>query len=193
MKRFKYTKHSRSKIDTYVEFPITDLDMTPYTCGGDTDLRLYDLYSIIVHHGTFGSGHFLAYIWSPVNESWFEMNDSHVKPTTPEVVYRQSAYMLFYLRRDVNQRMKDLDSLDLIADTLSSVSSVHVKTSFPNTADESYYSSPADSVDNNLSQTRRSNRLLNQPKKSAKEEKISAFRRSKRKRSLSLVISSDSD
>jgi hypothetical protein len=98
----------RTKIDTYVEFPITDLDVRNYTIDA-SEPQIYDLYSIIVHHGTSGSGHFLAYIWSPENSSWFEMNDSHARPTTPEVVHSQSAYMLFYLKRDINPYFSDSD------------------------------------------------------------------------------------
>lgn len=198
MKRFKYTRHFRSKIDTYVEFPITDLDMTPYTSNNNHKTsQIYDLYSIIVHHGTFGSGHYIAYLWSPDNASWFEMNDSHTKPTTPDNIHKQSAYMLFYLRRDVNSRLKDVDSLDMIADTLSSVSSVPMNTPFKNSnsLDETYYSSPADSSETqNETSKRRSGRLRNQSSESIQDSSSVAVRRSKRKRnSLKMIINSDSD
>lgn len=118
----------RTKIDTYVEFPITDLDVRNYTIDA-SESQIYDLYSIIVHHGTSGSGHFLAYIWSPENSSWFEMNDSHARPTTPEVVHSQSAYMLFYLKRDMNPYFSDSD----VSSTVSPdpVSPPHLKLQDP--------------------------------------------------------------
>jgi hypothetical protein len=166
--------------------------------------QLYDLYSIIVHHGTFGSGHYLAYLWSPDNASWFEMNDSHTKPTTPDNIHRQSAYMLFYLRRDVNSRLKDVDSLDMIADTLSSVSSVPINTPFKNSAplDETYYSSPVDSIAHIEPTRRRSGRLsirsqsseFNQSPEVLNDASSATVRRSKRKRNISkIVVASDSE
>ena len=90
--------------------------MSPYTTS-PSKKEIYDLYSIIVHHGSSGSGHFLAYIWSPDNDSWFEMNDSHTRPATPDVVFEQNAYMLFYLKRNQSQSqskslMPDLESQD---------------------------------------------------------------------------------
>lgn len=47
LKRFKYTKMYRSKIDAYVDFPLYDLDMSEYLM--DRQIRpKYDLFGIIV-------------------------------------------------------------------------------------------------------------------------------------------------
>ncbi|TPX68522.1 hypothetical protein SpCBS45565_g03034 [Spizellomyces sp. 'palustris'] len=102
LKRFRYTNRraARSKIDTYVQFPIEGLNMRPYTNRRQRGApAIYDLYSAIVHHGSSGSGHYIAFVWSPDNDTWFEVNDTHVRPVTPDVLAQQSAYMLFYVRR----------------------------------------------------------------------------------------------
>ncbi|KAI9092874.1 hypothetical protein DFS34DRAFT_279079 [Phlyctochytrium arcticum] len=102
LKRFRFTNRraARSKIDTYVQFPIEGLDMRPFVTRRKGRTRtVYDLYSIIVHHGSSGSGHYIAFVWSPDNGTWFELNDTHVRPTSPDTLVQQSAYMLFYVRR----------------------------------------------------------------------------------------------
>lgn len=120
MKRFRFTRSARAKVDTYVQFPLVGLDMAPFTryganhgCGlrliDITNLSVlhsenvkntvYDLYAAIVHHGQLGSGHYISYIYNLEADAWFEMNDSSVQITTPEFVASQNAYVLFYERR----------------------------------------------------------------------------------------------
>jgi ubiquitin carboxyl-terminal hydrolase 4/11/15 len=47
LKRFKYTKMYRSKIDAYIDFPLYDLDMSDYLIEKQSKSK-YDLYGIIV-------------------------------------------------------------------------------------------------------------------------------------------------
>lgn len=42
---------SRSKIDTYVAFPIEGLDMSKYSVD-DKRNNMYDLFAAVVHHGS---------------------------------------------------------------------------------------------------------------------------------------------
>lgn len=60
---------------------------------------IYDLYAAVVHHGQLGSGHYLSYVFNVEADAWFEVNDGHVKRTTPEHVAMQNVYVLFYERR----------------------------------------------------------------------------------------------
>ena len=48
LKRFKYTKMYKSKIDTFIDFPLYDLDMTEYLLNKEIEHK-YDLYGIIVY------------------------------------------------------------------------------------------------------------------------------------------------
>ena len=38
----------------------------------------YDLIGIICHHGTAGGGHYTSYALNPVNQNWYEFDDSTV-------------------------------------------------------------------------------------------------------------------
>ncbi|XP_023217442.1 ubiquitin carboxyl-terminal hydrolase 3-like isoform X1 [Centruroides sculpturatus] len=108
LKRFRWNTYFRTKLDTYVKFPIKGLDMNKFmlsnmhetrgTSGGST---LYDLAAVIVHHGSgVGSGHYTAY--ATHEGCWHHFNDSTVTLSDEETVANCKAYILFYIRREVN-------------------------------------------------------------------------------------------
>ena len=60
LKRFSYSRLSRDKIDTLVEFPLTDLDMSSYLINKkavETTSTKYDLIAVTNHYGSLGGGH----------------------------------------------------------------------------------------------------------------------------------------
>uniref|UniRef100_A0A6Q2XSQ1 Ubiquitin carboxyl-terminal hydrolase n=1 Tax=Esox lucius TaxID=8010 RepID=A0A6Q2XSQ1_ESOLU len=102
LKRFHWTSYLRNKVDTYVEFPLRDLDMRGYLLEPENSLRggcLYDLAAVVVHHGSgVGSGHYTAY--GRQEGRWYHFNDSTVTPTEEETVVKAKAYILFYTERN---------------------------------------------------------------------------------------------
>jgi hypothetical protein len=60
---------------------------------------MYDLYGVVVHHGSSASsGHYFAFVKAP-NSAWYCMNDDSVSKAGWNLVQQQQAYMLFYSRR----------------------------------------------------------------------------------------------
>jgi ubiquitin C-terminal hydrolase len=59
LKRFSYSRNYRDKIDTVVDFPIRDLDLSEYLIHGNTDqiCTKYDLIAVSNHYGSLGGGH----------------------------------------------------------------------------------------------------------------------------------------
>lgn len=58
LKRFSQERTWGSKIDTFVDFPIEELDMTDRVLSStDNDRLIYDLYAIDNHYGGMGGGH----------------------------------------------------------------------------------------------------------------------------------------
>ncbi|KAJ3275603.1 Ubiquitin carboxyl-terminal hydrolase 3 [Terramyces sp. JEL0728] len=92
LKRFKYEAHTRSKIDTFVSFPM-QLDLGKFQKEESVQ---YNLYGVIVHRGTSAQGHYIAYVMH--NKNWYEMNDRITKQIEFSQVANESAYMLFYER-----------------------------------------------------------------------------------------------
>ncbi|XP_049579272.1 ubiquitin carboxyl-terminal hydrolase 3 [Syngnathus scovelli] len=101
LKRFHWTAFLRNKVDTYVEFPLKDLDMKGYLLEPQNLLAescLYDLAAIVVHHGSgVGSGHYTAY--GSHEGRWYHFNDSTVTLANEETLRKAKAYILFYAER----------------------------------------------------------------------------------------------
>ncbi|XP_061825433.1 ubiquitin carboxyl-terminal hydrolase 3 [Nerophis lumbriciformis] len=100
LKRFHWTAFLRNKVDTYVEFPLKDLDMKGYLLEESllAGSCLYDLVAIVVHHGSgVGSGHYTAY--GSHEGRWYHFNDSTVTLASEETVRKAKAYILFYVER----------------------------------------------------------------------------------------------
>lgn len=73
----------------------------------NTSDNLYDLYAICYHHGTdLETGHYTAACRNPCNTQWYLYDDSKVTNLTEkkrdltEVLVNNSAYILFYQRRN---------------------------------------------------------------------------------------------
>lgn len=59
LKRFKTSKYFVKKIDTFVDFPVDELDLSKYVEKGES--CLYELYAVSNHDGGIGLGHYTAY------------------------------------------------------------------------------------------------------------------------------------
>lgn len=53
----------KHKLETFVNFPIHDFDLTNYIANKDSSQhQLYELYALTNHYGGMGSGHYTAHI-----------------------------------------------------------------------------------------------------------------------------------
>jgi len=67
LKRFSYSRTMRDKIDTQVEFPLTDLDMSNYLINkkvAEKTSTKYNLIAVSNHYGSLGGGHCNYYLKS---------------------------------------------------------------------------------------------------------------------------------
>ena len=100
LKRFK----SNHKIDTLVDFPLQDLDMSRYIIGPRVfDNYHYDLFAVAHHYGGMGGGHYVASAKNPFDGKWYNFNDSSVSAERVEDIVNSSAYVLFYKRKDIKE------------------------------------------------------------------------------------------
>ncbi|XP_010535731.1 PREDICTED: ubiquitin carboxyl-terminal hydrolase 8 isoform X2 [Tarenaya hassleriana] len=98
LKRFSYSRFMKNKLETYVDFPIGDLDLSSYIShkNGQTAYR-YMLYAISNHYGSMGGGHYTAFVHHG-GDRWYDFDDSHVHPISMEKIKTSAAYVLFYRR-----------------------------------------------------------------------------------------------
>ncbi|XP_044498409.1 ubiquitin carboxyl-terminal hydrolase 8-like isoform X3 [Mangifera indica] len=98
LKRFSYSRYLKSKLETYVDFPIDDLDLSTYISHKDSQLSYrYVLYAISNHYGGMGGGHYTAFV-DLGHKRWFEFDDDKVYPVSEERIKTSAAYVLFYRR-----------------------------------------------------------------------------------------------
>ncbi|XP_016411700.1 ubiquitin carboxyl-terminal hydrolase 11-like isoform X1 [Sinocyclocheilus rhinocerous] len=104
LKRFSYTKYSREKLDTIVEFPLRDLDFSGFllkkTVNSTEPPCRYDLISVSNHYGGLRDGHYTSYARNKDNGQWYYFDDSKVTYAREEQIVTSAAYLLFYQRQD---------------------------------------------------------------------------------------------
>lgn len=63
LKRFSYNCFLKNKLETFVDFPINDLDLSTYVAHRSYPSPYsYMLYAIICHYGGLGGGHYTAFV-----------------------------------------------------------------------------------------------------------------------------------
>ncbi|KAL8211393.1 hypothetical protein R6Q57_005830 [Mikania cordata] len=98
LKRFSYSRFLKNKLETYVDFPIHDLDLSTFVAynNGRTSHR-YMLYAISNHYGSMGGGHYTAFIRHD-GDKWYDFDDNYVSPIDEGRIKTSAAYVLFYRR-----------------------------------------------------------------------------------------------
>lgn len=99
LKRFSYSRFLKNKLDTFVNFPTRDLDLTRYVSHKNgPQSNLYELYAVSNHYGSMGGGHYTAYAKLIEENRWYNFDDSHVSPVSEDRIKSSAAYVLFYRR-----------------------------------------------------------------------------------------------
>lgn len=128
LKRFQFTQHMRRKLRDLVIFPMEGLDLTnvfapdsqtkAHSGGGEEDATdtessnkddgrsemLYDLYGVVHHQGALSGGHYVASLKSDIDGKWRLFNDAQIYEIHDRHVVDSSAYILFYMRRDLTSK-----------------------------------------------------------------------------------------
>nr|XP_046253659.1 ubiquitin carboxyl-terminal hydrolase 11 [Scatophagus argus] len=104
LKRFSYTKFTREKLDSIVDFPLRDLDfagclLRKNLSNGEPPSR-YDLIAVSNHYGGLRDGHYTSYARNKDNGQWYYFDDSKVTYAREGQIVTNAAYVLFYHRQD---------------------------------------------------------------------------------------------
>uniref|UniRef100_G1MU71 Ubiquitin carboxyl-terminal hydrolase n=1 Tax=Meleagris gallopavo TaxID=9103 RepID=G1MU71_MELGA len=104
LKRFSEARIRASKLSTFVNFPLKDLDLREFA-SQSCNHAVYNLYAVSNHSGTTMGGHYTAYCKSPISSEWHSFNDSRVTPMSSSHVRSSDAYLLFYELASPSSRM----------------------------------------------------------------------------------------
>lgn len=90
------------KIDTHVNYPIENLNLTQFIDSrkGDPNNYIYSLYAVNYHSGDLNSGHY----WSScknLDNSWYLFNDGDTSLCNN--ICTKDAYILFYYRKYISK------------------------------------------------------------------------------------------
>ncbi|KAM8866954.1 ubiquitin carboxyl-terminal hydrolase 4 isoform 1-T1 [Synchiropus picturatus] len=116
LKRFSYNRCWRDKLDTVVDFPIRDLDMSEFVCDPKAEPYIYDLVAVSNHYGGLGGGHYTAYGKNKVDGQWYYFDDSCVTSSSEDQIVTKAAYVLFYQRQEKKESSKPQPSASLGGD-----------------------------------------------------------------------------
>ena len=101
LKRFSYKKkYWREKLETFVDFPLHDLDLSQFAQGPQSKPPVYELYAVSNHYGSLGGGHYTAYAKNFQLNNWYKFDDSSVSRIEEDKSRTSNAYVLFYRRKD---------------------------------------------------------------------------------------------
>ncbi|CAG9819767.1 unnamed protein product [Phaedon cochleariae] len=128
LKRFSQTVEFSDKLNTFVDFPLIGLDMSPYAAE-DIVPCPYNLYAISNHSGTTYSGHYTAYCRHLYTKIWHEYNDSLVSSISSNSLVSGDAYILF-CQQEAHYKFeqRDVDSVKSycsVSDPDSTLRTVH--------------------------------------------------------------------
>ncbi|BBN05563.1 hypothetical protein MPTK1_3g14190 [Marchantia polymorpha subsp. ruderalis] len=99
LKRFSYSRYLKNKLETFVNFPVDDLDLSKYVAStSESQGHVYELYAVSNHYGSMGGGHYTAYVKLVDENKWYNFDDSHVSPVNESDIKTSAAYVLFYRR-----------------------------------------------------------------------------------------------
>jgi ubiquitin C-terminal hydrolase len=99
LKRFD---NFNKKKQTFVDFPIDNLNISKYVRGYNKHEYVYDLYGIANHTGGSMGGHYFAYV-KTANDKWYCFNDTRVTEidsnNLEHEIITQKAYVFFYRKK----------------------------------------------------------------------------------------------
>jgi ubiquitin carboxyl-terminal hydrolase 8 len=96
IKRYNNNNRKNQKL---VEFPLEDLDLSPFIIGYKKEEYKYDLYGVCNHSGNVLGGHYTSYVKTSQN-NWYLFNDTQVsKVVNPSSIITPKAYCLFYRKK----------------------------------------------------------------------------------------------
>merc|ERR550514_1635413 len=94
-----------SKIDRKITQPQVSTPALDSLWGADILRRnglVYDLYAVAHHSGSLSAGHYTSH--AKVGGRWMYFNDAHVSEASEASLQSSTAYILFYMRRDMDDQ-----------------------------------------------------------------------------------------
>ena len=93
----RYSPDGMYKNESFIDFPLDDLDLSKYVVGYNANSYKYKLFGVANHMGGISGGHYTAFV--NTDNKWYCFNDSNVNEIPVNVVVSPFAYCLFYRKK----------------------------------------------------------------------------------------------
>jgi ubiquitin C-terminal hydrolase len=99
--------YTNSKKSNKISFEINNFNIKKYIHplkknSYDNNQYIYNLQAINNHSGNVENGHYWSYCKNSIDNKWYNFNDDNVTPINEKNLITKNAYILFYLRSDIN-------------------------------------------------------------------------------------------
>ncbi|CAB1333052.1 unnamed protein product [Coregonus sp. 'balchen'] len=84
------------KLQTNVDFPLENLDLTQYVIGPKQRLKKYNLFTVSNHYGGLDYGYYTAFCKNTIKHQWYQFQDKDVSDISTSSVKSSAACILFY-------------------------------------------------------------------------------------------------
>lgn len=96
----RFSPDGQRKIQTLVDFPLENLDLSRYVRGYKPESFIYDLFGVCNHMGGIMGGHYTSFVKNAAGQ-WIHYNDNMVEiVSNPSVIVSPKAYCLFYRKKN---------------------------------------------------------------------------------------------
>ena len=98
----RFSPDGMYKINSVIDFPLVDLDLSSYVKGYNSKNYVYDLFGVCNHMGGVEGGHYTSFVKN-VSGKWVHYNDTVVEIVADADIHRivsPMSYCLFYRKKN---------------------------------------------------------------------------------------------
>ncbi|NXT86732.1 UBP50 hydrolase, partial [Anhinga rufa] len=96
LKRFEWQGKHKRKLSTDIYYPLSNLDLSPYSSPCFCKDAEYSLCAVVNHSGFLDDGHYTAFCKHSVTKNWYSFDDAQITKIPNSSVQTDRAYLLFY-------------------------------------------------------------------------------------------------
>ncbi|XP_050759468.1 inactive ubiquitin carboxyl-terminal hydrolase 50 [Gymnogyps californianus] len=96
LKRFEWQGKDKRKLSTDICYPLSNLDLSPYSSPLFRKDAEYSLCAVVNHSGFLDDGHYMAFCKHSVTKNWYSFDDAQITRIPNSSVQTDTAYLLFY-------------------------------------------------------------------------------------------------
>ncbi|KAM6388347.1 ubiquitin carboxyl-terminal hydrolase 50 [Pluvialis apricaria] len=96
LKRFEWQDKHKGKLLTDICYPLSSLNLSPYTSPPLCKDAEYSLCAVVNHSGFLDDGHYTAFCKHSVTKNWYSFDDEQITEIPNSLVQTDNAYLLFY-------------------------------------------------------------------------------------------------